>query len=180
MSATHIALLRGVNVGGKNRLPMKDLVGMFVEAGCSDVRSYIQSGNVLFSAPPDLAARLPGLMAARISEGFGFRTTVVLRTAEELQEAARRNPFLAAGAAEETLHVVFLADRPGPAAVERLDPERSPPDTFLVQGREVYLRLPRGMADTKLTNAYFDAKLSTTSTIRNWRTVTKLLELAGA
>jgi uncharacterized protein (DUF1697 family) len=87
------------------------------------------------------------------------------------------NPFLAAGAADETLHVLFLADPPSPRRVADLDPDRSPPDAFVVLGQEVYLRLPHGAARTKLTNAYFDARLATTSTGRNWRTVTKLLAL---
>jgi uncharacterized protein (DUF1697 family) len=82
-----------------------------------------------------------------------------------------------AGAAEATPHVMFLADLPSPVSVDNLDPDRSPPDTFVVRGREVYLQLPDGVARTKLTNGYFDSKLATTSTGRNWRTVTKLLEL---
>jgi uncharacterized protein (DUF1697 family) len=177
MPATHVALMRGINVGGKNKLPMKDLAEMFAGAGCGDVRTYIQSGNVLFTAPRNLATRLPGLIVARITERFGYRTPVVLRTADELRDAHANNPFLAQGAAEETLHVMFLADAAGPGAVAGLDPDRSPGDAFVVRGRDVYLRLPNGVADTKLTNAYFDSKLATVSTGRNWRTVTKLLEL---
>ncbi len=176
---TYLALLRGINVGGKNKLPMKDLVDLFVEAGCDDVRTYIQSGNVIFGAAPDLAARLPGLVAARIAERFGYRTPVVLRTADQLRDVVANNPFLAAGAAEDELHVMFLADRPDPRRVADLDPDRFPPDAFVVRGQEVYLRLPHGAARTKLTNDYFDAKLATTSTGRNWRTVTTLAALMG-
>jgi uncharacterized protein (DUF1697 family) len=104
---------------------------------------------------------------------------VVTRTAGELRGVLRGNPFLRAGAEAETLHVMFLADRPTPARVAALDSRRSPPDEFEVKGREVYLRLPNGGARTKLTNAYFDAKLATTSTVRNWRTVLKLVEMTG-
>jgi uncharacterized protein (DUF1697 family) len=177
MPATHVALMRGINVGGKNKLPMKDLAEMFAGAGCRDVRTYIQSGNVVFTAPRGVATKLPGLVAARIAERFGYRTPVVLRTADELRDAVANNPFLAAGAAEETLHVMFLADTPSARAVGDLDPQRSPGDVFVVRGRDVYLRLPKGVADTKLSNAYFDSKLATVSTGRNWRTVTKLLEM---
>ena len=176
-TVAHLALLRGLNVGGKNRLPMKDLAALFADAGCDNVRTYIQSGNVLFAATPDVAVAVPSLVAARIVERFGYRTPVLARTAEELRSVVAANPFVAEGAAEETLHVVFLADRPAPGRRDALDPDRSPPDAFAVRGREIYLRLPRGAADSKLTNAYFDAKLATTSTIRNWRTVTKLLAL---
>ena len=176
-SATYLALLRGINVGGKNKLPMKDLVDLFVEAGCDDVRTYIQSGNVIFGAAPDLAARLPGLVAARIAERFGYRTPAVLLTADQLRDVVANNPFLAAGAVEDELHVMFLADRPDPRRIADLDPDRSPPDAFVVRDQEIYLRLPHGVARTRLTNYYFDAKLGTTSTGRNWRTVIKLLEL---
>ena len=96
----------------------------------------------------------------------------------ELEDAVTSNPFLKAGAAaRSSLHVMFLADVPEPSKVAALDPNRSPGDEYVVRGREIYLRLPNGVADTKLTNAYFDSKLARSSTGRNWRTVTKLLEL---
>jgi uncharacterized protein (DUF1697 family) len=174
---TYLALLRGINVGGKNKLPMKDLTGMFATAGCADVRSYIQSGNVLFKAAPALAAQLPAAIAARIAERFGYQTPVVLRTAAELADVVAGNPFLKQGADEGLLHVLFLTSLPTPDRISTLDPGRSPPDAFVVKGREVYLQLPNGVARSKLTNAYFDAKLKTTSTGRNWRTVNKLYTL---
>jgi uncharacterized protein (DUF1697 family) len=177
MSATYLALLRGINVGGKNKLPMQDLSEMFVAAGCDDVRTYIQSGNVIFHAAPSVIARFPGLITTQIAERFGYRMPVVLRTTEQLRDVISNNPFLQIGAAEETLHVLFLADQPDPRRVDDLDPDRSPPDAFIVRGQEVYLRLPHGVAHTRLTNDYFDSKLTTTSTGRNWRTVTKLLQL---
>jgi uncharacterized protein (DUF1697 family) len=177
MPATHVALLRGINLGGKNKLLMKDLVEMFVEAGCDDVRTYIQSGNVVFNAAPNIAARLPEIVTGQIAKRLGYRTPVVLRTAKQLGEVVRKNPFIEMGAAEDTLHVLFLADRPSARGVEGLDPNRSAPDAFLVRGQEVYLQLPNGVGRSKLTNEYFDSRLATTSTGRNWRTVLKLLEL---
>src|SRR5579859_888273 len=149
MAAKYVALLRGINVGGKNRLPMKDLAAMFVAAGCHDVRTYIQSGNVLFTSDPERVAALPGAIAAQIAERAGFRAPVVIRTLEQLGVVIRDNPYLAEGAAEEMLHVYFLADPPTEDHIARLDPERSPPDSFAVRGQEVYLRLPNGMARTK-------------------------------
>ncbi len=178
MSLTYVGLLRGINVGGKNKLPMKELIEIFVVAGCVDVRTYIQSGNVIFRAKPDLGARLPGLIGSAIAHRFGFSAPVVLRSADEIGGVLSNNPFLEAGVAEDELHVLFLADQPDGRCVADLDPGRSPPDAFAVRGRDVYLRLPNGVARTKLTNAYFDSKLATTSTGRNWRTVTKLFELA--
>jgi uncharacterized protein (DUF1697 family) len=177
MPAEYLALLRGVNVGGKNKLPMKDLAGMFVALGCRDVRTFIQSGNIVFSAERRIASRVADLIAARIAEAFGYRTPVVLRTAEQLAEIVSGNPFLEAGSSESSLHVLFLKDMPSQSRIGLLDPDRSPPDTYLVRGQQIFLNCPNGVARTKLTNDYFDAKLATTTTGRNWRTVTKLLEL---
>jgi uncharacterized protein (DUF1697 family) len=177
MPETYLALLRGINVGGKNKLPMKELTVMFSEAGCENVRTYIQSGNVIFRAARSVSARLPGRITTQITERFGYRTPVQLRTTEQLEDVISSNPFLKAGAAEETLYVLFLADLPSQLSVDNLNPDRSPPDTFIVRGQEVYLQLPNGVARSKLTNDYFDSKLMTTSTGRNWRTVNKLLEL---
>jgi uncharacterized protein (DUF1697 family) len=173
----HVALLRGVNVGGKNVLPMKDLAAMFVAAGCRDVETYIQSGNVVCRAAPALAKKLPATIADAIRERFGYRVPVVMRTADELREVAGRNPFLATGADTAALHVGFLASVPKGDRIAALDAHRSTPDEFAVRGREIYLRLPNGVARSKLTNAYFDATLATTSTVRTWRTLLKLLDL---
>ena len=174
---THIALLRGVNLGGKNRLPMKTLAGLFAEVGCRDVQTYIQSGNVVFRAAPAVSKKIPAQIAKLIADRCGLKTPVVMRTADELRGVAEGNPFL--GADPATLHVAFLADLPKKAAVQALDAKRSPGDEFVVRGREIYLHLTSGVARTKLTNQYFDSKLSTVSTVRNWRTVEKLLALAA-
>ncbi len=177
-SSVQVALLRGINVGGKHKLPMKSLVTMFEEAGCTNVRSYIQSGNVVYEAGSALARRIPVTIGAAIAEEFGFEVPVITRSAGEIRRAVRANPFLERGGDENALQVAFLADRPSKAKVSGLDPDRSPPDEFAVRGREVYLWCPNGLARTKLTNAYLGSKLGTTSTIRNWRTTLKLRELA--
>ncbi len=177
---TYVALLRGINVGGKNKLPMRDLAALFAELGCSDVSTYIQSGNVVFKAAPGAADALPALAARHIRERWGLDVPVVLRSAEALGAVADHNPFLAAGANAEALHVLFLADEPPARAVAALDADRSPPDAFTVRGREIYLCCPHGIGRSKLTNDYFDRQLHTTSTGRNWRTVLKLVELASA
>lgn len=180
MRGIYVALLRGINVGGKNKLPMKDLAAMFAKGGATGVSTYIQSGNVIFSAAARVADALPGLVTAQIAERFGYRIPIVLRTAEQLAEAIRRNPYIAPGADLSGLHVLFLADLPTLQAVGTLDPQRSAPDEYAVRGRDVYFLLRTGAANTKLTNAYFDSRLSTVSTGRNWRTVLKLGELTTA
>lgn len=177
-ATTYVALLRSINVGGKNRLPMKDLAAMFAEAGCRDVQTYIQSGNVVFKAEDALAARIPALISEAIRDRFGYRAPVVLRNAAALREVVEANPFVKASVDLKTLHVAFLSDRPDGARVAALDPDRSPPDEFAVRGGEIYLRCPNGYGKSKLTNAYFDSSLGTTTTVRNWRTVLKLVEMA--
>ena len=170
----HVALLRGINVGGKNKLPMAELVRLFRAQGCSEVGTYIKSGNVVFAVDPKRVRDLPARVSQELRARLGLNVPLVLRTAAEFKRAAKSNPFLAAGIEPTQLHVAFLAERPSKSATAALDPQRSPGDAFELVGRELYLHLPNGVARTKLTNAYFDATLATTSTVRNWRTVQEL------
>jgi uncharacterized protein (DUF1697 family) len=178
-SQAYVALLRGINLAGKNRVPMRPLVPLLEDLGCSGVTPYIQSGNLVFRASAKAADKLPERLQAAIAERFGVHSPVVLRSARELQAVALTNPFLAKGADPTALHVLFLADRPTAARVSALDPERSPGDAFVVRGREVYYLCPNGVGRSKLTTAYFDNKLGTVGTLRNWRTVCKLIELSS-
>jgi uncharacterized protein (DUF1697 family) len=164
-------------VGGKNLLPMKTLTGLFADAGCGEVRTYIQSGNVVFTAAPRLADELSSVISVRIQESLGLSVPVVLRTEEEMERIATSNPFRQRGVPEDITYVMFLANKPASHAVASLDPDRSPGDEFILQGSEIYLHLRKGAATTKLTNAYFDSKLKTVSTARNWRTVLKLRDM---
>lgn len=173
----HIALLRGINVGGKNRLAMADLAAEFERAGCREVKTYIQSGNAVFTAPATVAKKAPALVEARLREAFGIESPVIVRTREELASVVKGVPFTGGQADPASLHVAFLAKRP--AASRSPDPDRSPGDAFALVGCELYLHLPNGVAKTKLTNAYLDKTLGTVSTLRNWRTVCKLAEMCG-
>ena len=139
--------------------------------------AYHTSISIIIQAKPALARQLDGLVAEAILERFGYQVPVVLRTAAELRRAATDNPFLQTDADPKTLHVAFLASRPAKSKVAALDPGRSPPDSFELRGREIYLCCPNGVARTKLTNDYLDRTLATTSTLRNLRTVHKLVEL---
>jgi len=175
---TFVALLRGINVGGRALVSMPELTSLLASMGLEDVSTYIQSGNVVFSSPaPDEQALAAGI-EERITEAFGVSTTVLLRTPAELAEIAGDNPFLGRDADVSKLHVVFLSAPPPAGAVEELDPERSPPDEFRVRGREIYLKLPHGAGRSKLTIDYFERRLGVRATARNWRTLTKLIELS--
>lgn len=175
--ATHVALLRGVNVGGKNKLPMKELVALAEAAGAKGARTYIQSGNLVFEATAAAARAFPGRLEAALA-GRGLRVPVVQRSADELAAVVEGNPWLARGADPKTLHVAFLLAAPEPARLAALDPARSPPDAIVARGRELFLHLPNGVGRSKLTNDYLDRTLGTTTTVRNWNTVLALLDLA--
>jgi uncharacterized protein (DUF1697 family) len=167
-----VALLRGVNVGGKNPLAMVELRALVESLGFADVRTFIQSGNVVFSSDePVVALDLERPIEAR----FGLAVAVVLRTAAELERVVQADPFPEAERAR--VHVGFMAGRPRAAAAAALDHARFLPEEFVVSGRELYLHLPSGMARTTLP-AYLGRALDVPTTLRNWNTVTKLLELA--
>lgn len=172
----HVALLRGINVGGKNKLPMARLASIFAQVGCKDVRTYIQSGNVVYRATRPLSRRVAGLVSSAIADELGLTVPVLTRSARELRDVIAANPF---PGGEDALHVVFLSSAPDAKAAASLDPQRSPPDRFVVSGREVYLHCPDGLGKTRLTGAYLEARLGVTTTARNWRTVLALAELAG-
>jgi uncharacterized protein (DUF1697 family) len=179
MTQGYVALLRGVNVGGARPLPMERLRALFAEAGANSVESLIQSGNVVFAATEASAPQILADVGARISREFGFAAPMVLRDATAWKALIDANPYLRTGADPDTLHALCLSATPSREALARLDPRRSPGDEFEVRGRDIYLRLPSGVARTKLTNAWFDSKLRVTSTLRNWRTVLKLGELVA-
>lgn len=176
---TYVALLRGVNVAGTGIVPMAELRSLLSSLGHENVTTYIQSGNAVFASSRS-AGEIATELEERIEAAFGVRTPVLLRTAPELAGTLASNPFLEPGADAGKLYVVFLEHPPAPTAIAALDLDRSPPDELAVVGREVYLRLPNGAGRTKLTLDWLERRLGSRGTARNWRTVTKLLELATA
>ncbi len=173
----YVALLRGVNVGGHRKLPMKRAVALFEDHGCTDVTHYIQSGNIALSATAAAAKRVPALVAGSIADVEGFDVPVTLRSERELAAVARAHPFAGADVDPKMLHVAFLGTRPKPRAIVNIDPERSPGDLFEVRGREVFVYYARGAGKTKLTNDYLEKQLGVVSTMRNWRTVGRLMSM---
>ena len=177
MAEPFVALLRGINLLGRNKVPMKELATLCEKAGCCEVRTYIASGNVVFAAPSRGCDGLAEKISTAIEKQMGHRPVVVLRSMKEMTAIVRENPFLKAGADGDLLHVMFLSEKPTAEAVKTLDPNRSPGDEFIVRGKDIYLKLPKGVAESKLNNQFFDSRLKTVSTGRNWRTVTTLLEM---
>jgi uncharacterized protein (DUF1697 family) len=175
----YVALLRGINLGARNKVSMADLRALFAALGAVDVATYVQSGNVLFSST-DSAGKLTEAIEKRIRSDLGIEVAVLLRTQPQLAKVLARNPFADDVSDPTKLHVTFLADKPDPARVRKLDTTLAEPDEFRVSGQEVYLHTPNGYGRSKLSNAYFEKQLDVRATTRNWRTVTKLAELTGA
>ena len=173
----YVALLRGVNLGGTNRVPMAELRTALGARGFEGVSTVLASGNVLLrsAAPEHIVA---GQVGDTIEDAFGVRVPVIVRSGAELAAVVGRNPFLAAAADRDptTMHVAFLSEQPSAAAFATLDPDRSPPDAFAVDGREVFLSYPNGVGRSRLTLDYLERRLGVEGTTRNWRTV---LRLAG-
>jgi len=174
--ATSIALLRSINVG-KRRVRMPDLVEMFVAAGCTDVRTYVQSGNVVFSHPSRSEKSLRADLEARLVDGCGFEVRVVLRTRAEMSSIVERNPYPRREATK--VHVSFLVDAPAVAAADAIDRPAFEPEAFTVDGREIYLDLPDGMGRSVLAPVLGRSLLRSPATTRNWRTVEALLEMVS-
>jgi uncharacterized protein (DUF1697 family) len=176
---TFAALLRGINVGGKNMVPMAELKPALESLGLEDVVTYIQSGNVVFTSSKRSARAVAADVERQIGKVFGIDVAVLLRTPPQLKKIAAANPFMTKGADRSKLHVVFLDRAPAKAKIAKLDADRSPPDEFAVDGREIYLLLPNGAGRSKLTIDWFERGLGVRATARNWKTLEKLIELTG-
>ena len=177
---TYIALLRAVNVGGRNMIKMAELKRLFEAMGLGQVQTYIQSGNVLFTAEEE-EQPLRQRLEREIEATFGFPVTVVLRTAEELQRVVAACPFASDTWGEgESLYVSLLAAAPASEGIERLLAYRSEIDEFCIVGREVFLLYRQRMPDSKLQNNFLEQKLGVRATARNWQTITTLAAKAQA
>ena len=174
----YVSLLRGINVGGHRKIPMAELRRTYEALGFSPVKSYIQSGNVVFGGGAASAASVARRIHEAIETTFGFAVPVILRTADEMEAVVRGNPFQTGGADPTKLHVTFLAAAPSDQAASEFAAYRVGPDELRLIGREAYLHCPEGLARTKLTPAFLERALGSVSTTRNWRTVNTVLEMA--
>jgi uncharacterized protein (DUF1697 family) len=168
----YIALLRGINVGGHKKIKMADLKKLLESMGLEKVKTYIQSGNVLFESEEE-KKELGRKMEDGIKNEFGFSSTVVLRTASEFEQIIKNCPFqteiLLKG---ESIQVAFLAGKPTEAGVNFLQNYNGTPDEFQINGTDVYLYLHQSILDSKLAKQL--PKLGVEATVRNWKTVIKL------
>jgi uncharacterized protein (DUF1697 family) len=175
---TWIVLFRGVNVVGKNMLPMRKLASLLEKTGCSDVKTYIQSGNVVLRSAIADAAPLIKRIRVTVAAGCGFEPHVMLLDLRELARAAAANPFATAAAANpKSVHLFFLAERPRAPNLESLERLKAASESYALKGKVLYLSTPDGFGTSKLA-ARIERALGVPATARNWRTVTMLLELA--
>ncbi|HEV8250199.1 MAG TPA: DUF1697 domain-containing protein [Gaiellaceae bacterium] len=172
MARRWIALLRAVNLGPRNKVPMAELRRLFEEAGAEDVRTWIQSGNVVFSHEKPEPAKLE----AAIADGLGVKTVIVLRSARQMKKLADSHPF---GSDTSKSHVAFFVEKPRAAALRSVSELDIGDNQFEPIGSDIALYYPRGFQGATLTTAQLEKLLGIPATARNWRTVEKLAELAG-
>ena len=177
--AKYITILRGINVGGNRKILMKDLKVLFEKMGLSKVDTYIQSGNVVFeSDQKESSADLEMRIQQAIAETFGFDVPVIVRTADEWAMSIGNNPFWKEKDADiDRLHLTCLKEVPSPELLEKIKLFQFLPDRYEIIGRDVFIFCAAGYGTSKLTNPFFESKLKTPATTRNWKTVMKLHEL---
>jgi len=175
-----ISMLRGVNVGGHNKIKMEELRALYEDLGFKDPRSYIQSGNVVFETNARNLVALTEKIEKAIEKTFGFRPAVILRTADDLRAVVARNPFAdREGIEPNKLLVTFLPGDPGREAREKVLAIKTDPEELRIDGRELYIYFPNGAGTSKLSIPLIDRTLKMSGTSRNWNSVLKLLEMAS-
>ena len=174
----YIAMLRGINVSGHKVIAMAALRELFEALGYTNVKTYVQSGNVVFDARNDSAKSAAKRIEAKILSALGHEVPVIIRTANEMRDVLAANPFVKQkGIDTQRLHITFLPKAPTQDGVKVLESRDAGPDRFAVIGREVYLFCPEGYGISKLSNSDIERAFGVPTTTRNWRTVNKLVEL---
>lgn len=170
-----IALLRGINVGGHKKVKMAELKSICEGLGLRDVRTHLQSGNVVFRTNRSDRARL----ARELEAALSVESKVILRSADELRQVIAANPMVTEAASGPSHFIVtFLADKPTAAAMKSLHDAYAGPEKMQLRGAELYIHYGAGMGTSKLTNVLIERKLGVSGTARNWNTVTRLIAIA--
>ncbi|MGH7179016.1 MAG: DUF1697 domain-containing protein [Tepidisphaeraceae bacterium] len=171
----YIALLRGINVGGRNMVPMSDLRALAGSIGLAEAATLLQSGNLVFKCTSRSCSALERLLESQSQERLGISIDYMVRTAGELSQIIAANPFPVAARRDPSHLLVMFMKRPiEPAAVRLLQAEVKSPETVSAQGRQLYVVYPRGIGASKLTSNLIERRLSVRGTARNWNTVLKL------
>jgi uncharacterized protein (DUF1697 family) len=171
-----IVLLRGINLGARNRVSMPELRAALEAAGYSEPRTLLQSGNVVMGGPKAAPAKLERLLR----DEFGLDIAVVVRTRDELAAVSDNDPFAGVADDPKRYQVSFLSKKPSAAMTDALERAEIAPERVAVRGREIYAWHANGIQRSPLARLLSDDRLGVTATARNWNTVTKLLALADA
>lgn len=175
---TYIALLRGINVGGNKIIKMLDLKAMFQTLGFENVRTYIQSGNVVFESDEGSESLLTGVIERKIHEVFGFEVSVIIRTLAEMENVIANDPFQLSEPEDfKRWYVTFLPAEPSAEALDKLRTYENGPDKVRFVGREMYILYEVSVSQSPLFKVPFDRILGMTITARNWNTVNKLVTM---
>ncbi len=175
---TYIALLRGINVVGKKLIRMDVLKKIFQELNLRNVRTYIQSGNVIFESDRSDIADLTQEITGHLKSVTGFDVTVMILDQEELRETAGKNPYAGDKTKDPSfMHVTFLKSEPMMDKLDEIEPKKAKGEEFILLGKAVYLYLPHGYGRTRLNNSLFESKLKVQATTRNWRTIMELCKM---
>jgi len=171
---TYISLLRGVNVGGRKIL-MDELKQLYESLNYKQVKTYIQSGNIIFESPNQEKKELEEEIEGKLYENYGFHIPIFIRTVEEFKKIIENNPFRDD---LKKVYIIFLKEIPVDFPVELIDERKDKSEKFQINEREIYLFLPFGYGRTKISNNFFESNLKLRATTRNWRTVNQLYDLA--
>ena len=175
--AFYIAILRGINISGKNKIKMADLRESLENLGFTNVKTYIQSGNIIFEALKAPVKKLSEMIQKKIVSNFGFSVLVIVKTPLEINETITNNPFLKQKNYDPSkFHVTFLSKLPRKIDLEKLSEVKSE-DQVYCYGKDIYLYCPNGYGRTKLTNNFLEKLLAVSATTRNWKTVNNLYAL---
>jgi len=172
----YVAFLRGINVGGRTVIKMEKLRKVFSSLGFANVKSYIQSGNIVFESDETDEKELTEKIGKAVEANF-FKTPVMIRSIDEIRKAIENNPFAAEQFEDKYFHLVFLSEKLTQEKAEMLLSNNKDTEKFAVFDREIYCLLREGVANSLLGKKYIDNKLKVSATARNWRTMQKILEL---
>jgi uncharacterized protein (DUF1697 family) len=179
----YVSMLRAVNVGGSSRIKMDALQRVYESLGLADVRTLLQSGNVVFRSNLTDRPRLVKRIMQELERQLGLQIEVILRTLAEVGSIVERGPVLSPRADPSKLLVMFLSSVPNAAAQAALlkwHKTKEMPEMLELRGPEIYLYYPDGVGRSKLTSAVIENKLDTSGTARNWNTLVKLVETGRA
>jgi uncharacterized protein (DUF1697 family) len=176
---TYITILRGINVSGKKMINMEALRAHMQELGFKNIKTYIQSGNLIFESENVELTELAKQIEKQIEKQYGFQVPVIVRTPDDLEHILKNNPFLNVREEDiDKLHVTFLSSEPKQEHLVKISPPENTTDEFIIAGDHVFVFCPNGYGNTKISNTFFENKLKVTATTRNWKTVVKLAEMA--